>query len=275
MILFDLLVNKAKCRRDGLCAADCPLGIISLHDEGYPAFAPGKDSFCISCGHCVAICPHAALGIPAMPADACPPIAKELRITARQAAQFLKSRRSMRQYKPDQAPRPTLARLIELAGYGPSGHNRQPIDWLVINGQKSVAQAAGLVADWMVNLLQGSPEPDQVLNYPRVLQAWEQGEDRILRGAPHLFVAHAPEQERTAPAAAGQVVAYMELAASALGLGSCWAGYFTSAAQEHPPLRKWLALPVDHMVFAGVMVGYPGARYFRIPLRREPRVDWR
>ena len=54
-----LIVDESKCKRDGICARDCPTAIIKLKDkESYPAIVPGGESFCLVCGHCIAVCPH-------------------------------------------------------------------------------------------------------------------------------------------------------------------------------------------------------------------------
>ena len=44
---------------------------------------------------------------------------------------------------------------------------------------------------------------------------------------------------------------YLELAAYAMGLGPCWAGYFMRASQSFSPLIRGIDLPKDHQVFGG------------------------
>jgi nitroreductase len=68
---------------------------------------------------------------------------------------------------------------------------------------------------------------------------------------------------------------YLELAATAHGLGACWAGYFNAAATVYPPMMEALALPKDHQSFGTLMVGYPKYHYQRLPLRKEPKISWR
>jgi nitroreductase len=108
-----------------------------------------------------------------------------------------------------------------------------------------------------------------------VLGAWEGGIDIIFRGAPALIVAHAKRDNPRAQTTCTIALAYLELAAVGLGLGSCWAGYFMRAAGEYAPLMKALALPEGHQCFGAMMVGYPKFKYQRLPLRNDPRITWR
>jgi nitroreductase len=68
---------------------------------------------------------------------------------------------------------------------------------------------------------------------------------------------------------------YLELAAPSLGLGTCWAGYFTAAANFYPPLQKALDLPQGHLPYGATMIGYPKYSYQRIPPRNKPEISWR
>jgi len=65
------------------------------------------------------------------------------------------------------------------------------------------------------------------------------------------------------------------LAAPSLGLGTCWAGYFTAAANFYPPLQEALALPQGHLPYGAAMVGYPKYGYQRMPPRNKPEITWR
>jgi nitroreductase/NAD-dependent dihydropyrimidine dehydrogenase PreA subunit len=269
-------IDQSKCHQDGLCAAECPLMLIQWEGKGsFPQAIPGAEALCINCGHCAAVCPHGALSLGAMPLETMPALEKTLKITPQQAEQFLRGRRSIRQYKPEPAPRETLQRLIDLARYAPSGHNIQPVQWLVLSGPEQIRVLAGHTADWMRYMLKENAAMAQMMHLDLVVARWDAGQDRILRDAPHVILAHAPKAERTAPTAATIALTYLELAATTLGLGTCWAGYFGFAATVFPPLIKALALPEGHAAMGAMMVGYPKAKYFRLPERNQPAVTWR
>jgi nitroreductase/NAD-dependent dihydropyrimidine dehydrogenase PreA subunit len=269
-------VDETRCRRDGVCIESCPVQILAFEDaDGFPAVVEGAADFCIRCGHCVAVCPHGALDHRDVPLAQCLPIPADEALTSAQVVRLLRTRRSIRCFQPESLERPTLAGLIDLARYAPSGHNRQPVRWLVVERAPEVQRLAGLVADWMRHTIASNSPLATALHLDFVVNAWEKGQDRICRNAPHLVVAHADREERTAPQAATIALTYLELAAFAHGLGACWAGYFNLAATSWLPLRQALMLPAGHTTQGAMMLGRPRFRYQRVPVRREAEILWR
>ena len=197
-----ITVDAELCARDGLCVADCPMGILTLPKDGVPIPVKDADALCIDCGHCVSVCPHEALTHRAMgPAD-CLELDSETKLEPEAAERFLRSRRSIRRYKKDPVPRETLQRLVELARYAPSGHNTQPVEWVVIENPTKVKELAGLVIEWMRWMEANQPEVAAFLHLDLSIKAWDAGIDTVLRGAPHLVVAHADKGNMLAPQAA-------------------------------------------------------------------------
>jgi nitroreductase/NAD-dependent dihydropyrimidine dehydrogenase PreA subunit len=274
--MTSLNVVEEKCKRDGICVKTCPMKIIEMKDkDAYPSMLEGADEFCIQCGHCVAVCPHGAMSHAVMTADQCPPIRKELMIDAAQAEQFLRMRRSIRKYKKRPVDRELLSRLVHIARYAPSGHNTQPVEWLVVSNPEEVHRLASVVVDWMRHLVSEASPLVEMMHLDRVIESFDAGVDRIFRSVPHLVITHAHQETRTAQSSSTIALAYMELMAPVLGLGACWAGYFMAASLFWPPLAQTLQLPKDHAVFGALMVGYPQFTYHRLPERREPAITWR
>jgi nitroreductase/NAD-dependent dihydropyrimidine dehydrogenase PreA subunit len=267
-------IDKEKCQKDGLCVAECPVNLLVIDKEGYPRPVDAAQDICIDCGHCVAVCPTAALSQRTISADQCPEIKADRMLRLEQAEQFLRSRRSIRQYKAKSVEREKIEELIRIAGHAPSGHNLQPAKWMVILDSARIHQLAGLTVEWMRGLLVQQPELAGQMHLERVIAGWEKGMDPVLRSAPHLIIAYAAKFDRTAAAAVTNAIAYLELTAPVMGLGSCWAGYFTGASQTFEPLQKEIALPKGCMVYGAVMLGYPKARYYRLPLRKKPEITW-
>lgn len=268
-------VDPDKCNRDGICVAECPIKIIELKD-GQPVPVPvaGADELCINCGHCVAVCPSAALSHRSMTPEQCLIVKKDQLPDADQAEHFLRSRRSIRTYKKEAVGRNTLSRLIEIASYAPSGHNTQPVRWHVIYDSDELCRQTGMVVDWMRYMIREQPEIASKMHMEMVVGAWEFGVDVVCRDAPHVIAAHGLQSDRTAQTACAIAMTYLELVAPSLGLGTCWAGFFSAAAMFWPPLQKALGLPDGHLCYGAAMVGLPKYRYHRMPLRNAPQVTW-
>jgi len=274
MSLF--VVDENKCKRDGICAAECPTKIIALKDDDpVPRPARGAEDICINCGHCVAVCPRGALSLEKMPVESCPPVKEEWRLGPEQAEHFLRSRRSIRSYRKKPVDKETLTRLIEIASHAPTGHNFQPVNWLVIHDSGELERLIGIVIDWMRDTIEKQPALAKMMHLNELVAAWDLGVNVISRGAPHLIVTHAAKADPSAQSACSNAIAYLELAAGPLGLGSCCCGFFDAAVMFWKPLREALGLPKGHVNHGSVMVGYPKYKYHRLPLRKEPRITWR
>jgi nitroreductase len=187
---------------------------------------------------------------------------------------FLRSRRSIRCYREDGVPREDLLRLLDIARFAPSGHNSQGISYIVVEGAGHLGKVRNIIVDWMKLTLSVSPEMANRFRMPALIAAHEQGEDKILRSAPHIVVAHAPKALMPAQATTYFALEYVELYAAAMGLGTCWAGYAQVCAQMYPPLAAFLNIPEDRQVTGILMVGYPKYGYYRLPLRNPLDVAW-
>jgi len=144
----------------------------------------------------------------------------------------------------------------------------------VVEDPAQTRQFAGMVVDWMRTVIKKNPEQAELRGFTRVVSAWDAGEERICRGAPHIIVVHGDKNYGFGAEDSALALSYLELYAPVIGLGSCWGGYFYSAVNAYPQLFEALKLPADHRAFGAVMVGYPKLRYQRLPLRNSPRVSY-
>jgi nitroreductase/NAD-dependent dihydropyrimidine dehydrogenase PreA subunit len=269
-------IDPEKCNRDGICVKACPAKVIRMGSpDEMPAPTPDFEENCLACGHCVAVCPKEAFSLNWLSPEKCLPVRKEISLTREQAEQFLRARRSIRNFKDQPVERQKLAKLLEIACFAPSAKNSQPWHWTVIEAPTEVRRLAGMVIDWMRSVIKQHPRQAEQRGLVRVVSAWDAGEERICRGAPHVIVVHGDKNYGFGAEDGALALSYLELFAPTLGLGSCWGGYFYSAVNAYPPLFETLDLPSDHRAFGAVMVGYPKLKYQRLPLRNEPRVNWK
>ena len=269
---MDLIqVDQEKCIRCGLCVAICPTEFITMGNEG----PQGTGENCIACGHCVAVCPWEALDNVKAPLAQQLPLEKVPVLDADTAARFLRARRSVRHYKQDAVPREKILQLLDIARLAPTGGNTQGVAYHVINNADTLHKITAVTVDWMEEKVQkGSPWGPY---YARPVDKYRKtGQDVILRDAPSLIVAITAKN--FLPRGRDNThfsLAYAELYAPSIELGTCWAGFFEACASSaYQPLMNLLALPEDMAVTGGLMLGYPKYTFKRLVDRNPLQVTW-
>jgi nitroreductase len=166
--------------------------------------------------------------------------------------------------------------VLDVARFAPWGGNRQgkTLRWVVISDPVKVHRVAQMSIEWMKSVKESNPAMYKEAKLEVFTTAWDEGEDQISRGAPCFIQAWAPKNERTAPQGTTIAMAYAQLAAHAIGLGSSWSGGINTAAQMYPPLTELLGLPEGFVSHGTILLGYPAEMFYRIPKRKLPEISW-
>ena len=270
-----ITIDETRCKQDGICAAECPRRlIIQEDDKSFPRIAPANEANCMACGHCVAVCPHGALSVAGVDIKDCPEINNDLVLSPDQADQFLRSRRSIRCFKDKAVDRGTLEQLIHTARYAPTASNAQNLQWTVIEGRDKLKPLSRATISWMERIIEALPDSPAAAYFRPVVAGWAAGYDGILRTARTLIVPSAPKENANGLVDLSIALAYLELAALPLGVGTCWAGLLRAAMLATPELVETMGLPEGHTWFYPMMIGYPKFKYYRLPERKAPVIHW-
>ncbi len=180
------------------------------------------------------------------------------------AFQILMNRRSIRSYKPDPVPRNVLERIMETVTYAPSSRGRQPWHFSVVTDVKLLQQISDVNRE--IALASG----DEALK----ANAEKPGFSNFYHAPAVIFIS-APEAKHALADCANAAV-YASLAATALGLGSCYIASFLPAFEsEHgEALRAALQLPEGHMPLYAVAVGYTLGAEPKAAPREQGKVSW-
>lgn len=174
---------------------------------------------------------------------------------------FLRSRRSVRRFKPDPVPAPVIERILETAIHAPSAHNLQPWRFAVI-GDSSARQRLGqsLTAKMRADMTAaGAPESEIETRVERSIRRLGEAPVAILL-CRDVTAVRTDEQEEVTMAIQSVAACGLQLllAAQAEDLGGnwiCWPLYAQQAAREA------LELPVtwepQGMFFLGYAVDEP------------------
>jgi nitroreductase/NAD-dependent dihydropyrimidine dehydrogenase PreA subunit len=268
-----IIIDPESCTRCGICSEVCPVGIIDpAGDESLPVVRTERSEMCISCGQCEAFCPSGSI-VQEGRYDAHAKASSEGAIPPDRLGRYLKSRRSIRCYRPEPVPKDTIISILDIARYAASGGNGQPVDWLVIHDPAKVQKVAGLTIDWMRELARSTHPMSGYA--PHLIAAWESGNDIICRHAPHLLFPHIPEANPMASTDAIIALTHVDIAAPAFGVGTCWAGFVAMASRSWQPLQDLLALPEGRVTGHAMMFGFPRYKPSYIPPRKTLNVMWK
>ena len=268
-----IIIDKEKCKQDGDCARDCPVGVIKHKPNEFPTTISVAEKVCINCGHCVSVCSHGALTQRTMGPDDCPAIRPEWQLDPEQAEHFLRTRRSIRQFQDKPVEKEKIQKLIEIARFAPNAHNYEPVQWVVFSGREQMRTLSALTVDWIRWV--AVHNPGRVHDPELLIRACDAGRDLMHRDGLNLILAYAHKDDLTAMRSCTLALGYLELAAPSFGLGTVWAGFMQVAAEDFPPLQQYLDLPKDHLTNGAVVIGYPNVNYHRLPNRKTPNISWR
>jgi nitroreductase/NAD-dependent dihydropyrimidine dehydrogenase PreA subunit len=269
-----LTIDENKCKKDGFCAQECPAVIIRFSERSFPKILPIDEARCMDCGHCVAACPHDALQHARIPLSQSPVIREDLTVNEAQAIQLLRSRRSIRRYQNKPVEKEKIQRIIEAARYAPTAGNSQTVEWLVITDKTKLREIGGLTINWLREIAK-NPQVIAAAPYiPSAIAAWDSGYDSVLRGAPAVVIAMAPQEAMNGLIDLTLALSYLDVLAPAMGLGTCWAGLLEGAMVNSAETRAAAGVPENFTHHYPIMLGYPDVKYYRMPERKTPKITF-
>lgn len=261
MLKFE--IRQELCTRCGLCASDCPVNIIDLQ-TGYPRIEADKEQKCIRCQHCLAICPTAALSILGRNPNQGRLVQGHLPDPG-QMEILIKGRRSVRQYADENLDPALIQRALDVAWQAPTGVNLRQVRFSVIDDKDNLAVFRNAAYAGLEELIAQGQLPEDKAFFAGFVNAWqEKGVDVLFRGAPHLVVASAPKGGPSPFPDCMIALAYFDLFAQTLDIGTVWNGLVKWTISDLvPELRTRLDIPDDHLVGYAMAFGKPAVHYQR------------
>lgn len=256
-------MTEELCNRCGLCAADCPMGIIELDDAKRPFISAEREKDCLQCQHCLAICPTAAISILGLnPADSLP-VSADVWPRLDQITHLLRGRRSIRQYQDRNVDPALIDRLLRTVAHAPTGVNSRALTFSVIDDKDALTRFRDRVMQALVEAAKSRGIPPKFAYFERTIAAYvETGRDVIFRGAPHVLIVSAQPHAPCATEDVAIALAYFELLAQSAGLGTVWCGLLKLALECVPTLKSLVDLPPGHHYYT-MLFGHPAVHYAR------------
>ena len=182
-----------------------------------------------------------------------------------QVIETIRNRRSIRKYLPEQISRNELDAILDAAIWAPSGHNDQPWRFLVIQdaatldaiNEETKKNMKESPVEWVREM--GNNEKFHVFYHaPTVIVvSGEQDANSILKPIVDCSAA----------------IQNMLLAATSLGVGSCWIGLTAFFFANREKVRE-LGIPEGCVPYYSVTLGYPDPAFTPgAPRRKENSVS--
>lgn len=253
-------INIERCVGCALCKRDCPVNNIDIVDKK----AVIKYQECIRCGHCVAVCPKAAVSITGFDHE---PLEYQQQVTldAEQLMQAIKSRRTIRHFTNQEIPSEVIEQIIEAGRFTPTGENKQNLSYIVLKKEINIfEQKAGAFMRKLLALARP---------FVKKLRNVTIDEQFIFKKAPCaiLVVYNGRLGKENGLLAA----ANMALMAEAHGLGVLYSGFFTIIANYLWGMKKSLGLKSNEKVAMTLVLGYPNVKYYRTAQRETAVVVYK
>lgn len=166
--------------------------------------------------------------------------------------EVIRSRRSVRKFKPDAVPEALIAKIVEAGTFAPTGMNAQSPLIVAVSNKAVRDQLSKMNADIMGT----TADP--------------------FYGAPVVLVVLADKSRPTYVYDGSLVMENLMLAAHALGLGSCWihrAKEEFESAEGKELLRSW-GIEGDYEGIGHCIIGYPGGPVPEARPRKEGYVHF-
>jgi len=186
-----------------------------------------------------------------------------------------------------------IEKVLEVARFGPSGHNEQTTEFVVIQDEEIIHEIASLtagslgrfaertrnpIAQMMMRFILGRREAAARIEVAPelggVASLFNDGTDYILRDAPVLVLFCADSVGGFSSENANLALQNAALAAETVGLGCFYAGFVVIASSFDDNIARYLSLPETHKIYGALAMGYPRLKFSKWPERNPAKVTW-
>ncbi len=182
---------------------------------------------------------------------------------------LIRTRRSIRKYKPDDVPDEMINKILEAGRWAPSGENSQPWRFIVVRDRECIRQM-GECAGWgsrrrftaefatghMQHRFEGLKDPVEKEKAFRKLISGDVS--RFMIRAPVVIVVCARLAVWDVPYDSFAAIENMVLMAHSLGLGTCIVVAPVSDMRDDEKMMELLKVPHGYKIVAPIAIGYPG-----------------
>ncbi|RLD51799.1 MAG: hypothetical protein DRI94_05055 [Bacteroidetes bacterium] len=286
-------INYQICQNCRLCVQVCPSKILSVNENKQTYFKEERKHICLECGHCMAVCSTQAITVNSMTYEKDFEQIPENNINYPEFINFLKTRRSVREFKNKPVEKEKLQQIIEAISTAPFGAENDGISISIITEKSVIKKSLPLMSKFYRDLKKWFKNPmiryiikkkegietfNTIKNHlmPMInLNHYDLSSyNAITRDAPAIIIFHSkPDaEEHTEDAHICNTIAM--LTAHSLGLGTTIIGLIGPAVNKFPELKDLFKIPQENKVITSIIIGYPKYKYLYSVKRNRQKVTW-
>ena len=255
-------INTETCIKCSQCVKDCAFKALGTDSNGFPVMA--RESSCMRCQHCFAICPTASIVFDGkLPKDSLSTENLELP-SAESVSNWMRVRRSVRHFKETDVPREKLERIFKALANAPTGCNARALTFTCYPNRESMAEFKDKFLYELENYRDESKLLPKWIAVPAI-QLRKGADDLFFRNASGMVVISADETAPGVTTPQEDVAAactYFEMLAQAEGIATCWCGFLSLVKQSVPSVARAIGLR-ETTPFYAMLFGESAVKYHR------------
>ena len=280
-------IDQELCNGCKFCIVRCPRVFSKVEDE---IFGQADLENCNLCGHCMALCEPQAITHSLMDMGNFPIMNPEANFETKEFAQFIRNRRSHRNFKNKAIPQEDLETLIDICRYAPTGSNVQTVELIVLQDKEVIKKLSDQTVDAFVAFSQSAKQKIAELKAEgknvseallrsqlygvRLNEARDAGLDPIFHKSPVVKIFHSPSDSSAPKDNCVIASTTVSLMARTMGIESTYIGLFEMAARGNQQMHALLDIPAGHEIFSVLVMGYPRLKFHYQVDRKPINVSW-
>lgn len=275
---LNLTIDKKLCTQCGLCVISCIRDAIDIDNFFIDS------ELCFGCSHCLSVCPVGAIKCDGLTIEKL----DEIKIDKEAFKNLIYKRSSHRNYVEKEVPISIINEITELVRFSPTATNSQSVHLTVINNKEKVKEFSDHVMlyfkklSYFFNIFTfpffviffGYNKAKKFFRYKKQIKRYFDGENILTFDAPSLIFFHTRDNSSSMPAddcniAATIVNLYLEINK----LGACFIGFIVNALKYNKRLKRKIAIPDNHTVYAVLTCGYPTLKFLNKKVRNKQKLN--